>query len=46
MNEDCSEVFPFGGSLIIDFGGNEPVTVMDLDTDEASDIPLVSQCPN
>lgn len=43
---DNDEVFPLSGTLIIDFGENEPVTVIDLETNETSDIPLVSTWPN
>lgn len=43
---DDGKVFPSSGTLTIDFGENESITIIDLETDEVSDIPLVSQCPN
>lgn len=46
MNDDDNEVFPFSGSLIIDFGENESVAEIDLETKETSEILLESQCPN
>lgn len=44
MND--GEVFPLGGTLTIDFGEDADVTIIDLETDEVSNIPLVSTCPN
>lgn len=45
-NNKTPGVLPFGGSLTIDFGGNESVTIIDLETDESSEVPLISECPN
>lgn len=39
-------VFPLGGTLIIDFGEDADVAIIDLETDEVSDIPLMSVYPS
>lgn len=46
MNDDDKGVVPLIGSLIVDFGENESIAEIDLETKEISEIPLVSQCPN
>lgn len=41
MNDD-DEPLPLGGTLTLDFGDDAPMTIIDLETDEVSSIPLVS----
>ena len=39
-------MFPLGGMLTIDFGEDKDVVIIDLETDEVSDVPLVNTWPN
>lgn len=46
MMRDDDGILPLGGTLTIDFGEDEDVAIIDLETDEVSDVSLVSTCSN
>lgn len=46
MRREDDGILPLGGTLTVDFGEDEDVVIIDLETDEVSDIPVVSTWPN
>lgn len=46
MMRDDDGILPLGGTLTIDFGEDKDVVIIDLETDEVSDVSLVSTWPN